>query len=172
MNTHTSELTWDERFEILSSDRRRRLVFYLVDQNGEGDLTELARRIAAWENDIEPSEVSERERKRVYISLYQTHIPKLEEYGLIEYDREETRVFATDRLEEVTRLVSHHTPGSGTDHAWQRYYPGIATMGVVLLATIPFDFPYLTPTTIATVTVGSLLVVSFTHYYFDRSPDG
>ncbi|MFP4626137.1 MAG: DUF7344 domain-containing protein [Natronomonas sp.] len=169
MNSTPSKLSRDDLFEILSSDRRRRLVFYLQDQNGDADLSELARRIAAWENDIELSEVSERERKRVYISLYQTHVPKLEEYGLITYDSDRTRVFSTDRLDDVSRLVSRPNDSTGSSHPWQLYYPGLAAVSMVLLALLPLGFPYVTPTAVTIFVVGSLVVVSVAHYFVERS---
>lgn len=47
---------------------------------------ELAEHIAAVENDVDRSEVTSTQRKRVYISLYQSHLPKLEEAGAIDFD--------------------------------------------------------------------------------------
>lgn len=45
----------------------------------------LAEAIAAWENDISVEQLTSKQRQRVYIALYQSHLPKLDDYGVIKY---------------------------------------------------------------------------------------
>jgi len=79
----------DDAFEILRNPRRRHAIRILSRCDGPIGLTELAREVASIENDKEPDDVSAAERKRVYISLYQCHVSKMEDAGIITYDDEE-----------------------------------------------------------------------------------
>ena len=91
----------DDLFQILSNSRRRYIIYYLAEAGGEMSLKRLATKIAAAESDTAESEVAPEERQRVYISLYQTHLPKLEETGVAVYDEDERTVTLTpETLEE------------------------------------------------------------------------
>jgi len=76
----TAEL--DSLFEILASGQRRRLLAHLIDtDDGVATLPELAALIADGDDD----------RERATIRLHHTHLPKLEDEGVVEYDaRSET----------------------------------------------------------------------------------
>ncbi|WP_255192354.1 DUF7344 domain-containing protein [Natronobeatus ordinarius] len=85
--TDREELSKNEIFEILSNPRRRFTIRYLDQaEDGAVRLRTLAEQLAAWENDVSLPEVTYKQRKRVYISLYQTHLPKMDRLGIIEYD--------------------------------------------------------------------------------------
>ncbi|THE65587.1 hypothetical protein D8Y22_07170 [Salinadaptatus halalkaliphilus] len=78
----------DGPFEILSSPRRRHVIEFLASSSEDAvRLRDLAEQIAAWENDISRQEITYKQRKRVYTSLYQTHLPKMDRAGVIDYDR-------------------------------------------------------------------------------------
>ncbi|WP_135851728.1 DUF7344 domain-containing protein [Halorussus salinus] len=71
-------------FDLLR-DARRRGVIYTVKRNGRTSVSELARRIAAWQSadgDDAP------DRTSVETSLVHAHLPKLAAAGVVEYDRE------------------------------------------------------------------------------------
>lgn len=92
-STGTEEaFSLDDVFGILSIRRRRRILRYLDTQASEVQLGRLAEVIAARENGKEPSEISSTERKRVYVSLYQNHLPKLADVEAITYDSRSGRV--------------------------------------------------------------------------------
>lgn len=80
----TEQITVDELFQALGNRRRRRVIHAL--EGGTRDLGALARAIAAVENDITTGEVNAQQRKRVYISLYQSHLEKLDEWNVVEWD--------------------------------------------------------------------------------------
>jgi hypothetical protein len=69
-------------YDILSNERRRFVLSYLSRVDGPVELGELAEEIGRWETGSES--LSRKERKRVYVSLYQTHIPRLADAGVIE----------------------------------------------------------------------------------------
>jgi len=83
----TESISTDEVFALLSNERRRNVLRHLSTNGGEVRLRELATSIAAEENDVDPVEVTYAQRKRLYTSLYQSHLPRMERSGVIEYDR-------------------------------------------------------------------------------------
>ncbi len=84
----SEELSLDEIFELLKNERRREVIRYLLeDVDGHATLSELAEHIAALENEIAINQLSSDQRKRVYIGLYQCHLPKMDEMGTIDFDK-------------------------------------------------------------------------------------
>lgn len=80
-------LSLDVIFEILHVSRRRDVLSYLEKHGGNASLDQLAEFIAAKENGIEEWELSSSQRKRVYIGLYQCHLPKMNDAGIIDYNQ-------------------------------------------------------------------------------------
>jgi hypothetical protein len=147
MASGDTELTQDVVFDILSRARRR-YVLYTLKTEGPMELTELAERVAAWENDVDLEDLEKQQRKRVYVSLYQTHVPKLEEAGLVEYDDETSIVSLGSQVGEIDRFLG----GEQQSYPWQYLYLTIAVTGLVLVTLssvgVPF-FDALSPTSIA-----------------------
>lgn len=95
------ELPLDDIFDLLRNQRRRGVLRYLHDEaDGTATLDELAEHIAAKENDIDISQLTSSQRKRVYIGLYQCHLPKMDELGVIAYDQNR----GTIELQDVSQL--------------------------------------------------------------------
>lgn len=88
----------DEIFALLSSARRRRVVRYLLLNDGEVSSGTLVDAIAALEAAPGSDRPEAADRKSVYVSLRQTHLPRLAEAGVVEYDRDEDTVRPTGRL--------------------------------------------------------------------------
>lgn len=87
----------DEIFNILSNRRRRLVVQVLKRRQAPADIHELSEQVAALENDIEPEEVTYRQRKSVYTSLHQNHLPQMVEAGMLEMDRRWENLRLSDR---------------------------------------------------------------------------
>ena len=103
----TEDLDRGAVFTLLKNPRRRAVLRHLED-TPETTLADLADRVAAEENDTTPELLSSSDRKRVYISLYQSHLPKLAEFGVIEYDQSRGDVVrqpAATRLQACLRRV-------------------------------------------------------------------
>lgn len=100
----------DQPSERLSADireatknlRRRYTLYYVTQTGGSVDFDELVTRVASWETGRSPEELDVRTEKSVYSSLYQTHLPILEEQELISFDREAKTVSVTDRTSQIT----------------------------------------------------------------------
>lgn len=74
----------DTVFDLLGNERRRASLKRLIDVDGETPVGELARDVAA---DIGPeSPPPEDVQRSVYISLCQSHLPKLDRASIVEYD--------------------------------------------------------------------------------------
>jgi len=124
-------LSQDDAFEVLSNRRRRYAVHVLKDEDEPKELGPLAEQVAAWENEIDVPDVSHAQRKRVYTALQQSHLPKMEEAGVVEFDKERGVVEPTSTLEDVEIYMD---VVRGNDLAWSEYYLGLSAVGAVLLA--------------------------------------
>lgn len=90
-------LSEDVVFGILSN-RRRRLVLRVLKRRTEPvDIRELSERVAALEHDVAPESVTYRQRKSVYTSLHQNHLPQMVEAGMLEMDRRWENLRLSDR---------------------------------------------------------------------------
>jgi hypothetical protein len=81
------ELAKDTLFELLKNQRRRDALEYLKENDGWATLSDMAEHIAAKENDLPLEGINSKQRKRVYIGLYQCHLPKMAEAGVVNYDK-------------------------------------------------------------------------------------
>ena len=97
-------LELDHVYEVLGHSRRRYLCYSLLGDT-RWSLTDLATRIAVWENDLSEDEVTESQRKRVYVSLYHAHVPKLVENGVIEFDDEEETIRPAENAEQALNAL-------------------------------------------------------------------
>ena len=96
--------SFDRLFRILAHSCRRHALVCLQDRSESVTITELATEIRARE---QPSAGTEEEidKDQVVAALYHTHLPKLEEAGLIRFDPAQKTVVPTDRIEEVASLL-------------------------------------------------------------------
>jgi len=129
MDQNNTELTRDRIFDILSSPRRRYVLYFLRREPNPIQLTDLAEHVAAWENDTTVEELSTQQRKRVYVSLYQTHLPKLAESGLVNYDEESGDVSIAAKASEIDPLLGEQR----SQPAWYIYYFGLAALSTLLV---------------------------------------
>ena len=114
---------------LVSNKRRRLLLRYLVNNNGRGSLEEVISYICDNEGDPEC-----RNRKSVYISLKQTHIPKLEKARLVIYDKRSNTLYLEESYKKDVRMYVEFV--EGVDISWSKYYlglAGVATAGSVYL---------------------------------------
>lgn len=77
----------DTLVKLVGNQRRRHVIHYLDHVEPETELGTVSESIAAVENDKDPGLLSAKERKRVYIGLYQAHLDKMDDKGLIDYDK-------------------------------------------------------------------------------------
>jgi hypothetical protein len=164
-----SELSRDESFDLLSNHRRRYALYCLRQEGDSATLGELADRIAAWENEVETDAVSYDERKRVYTSLQQVHLPRMDEMDVVEFDDREGTVEtgpAAADLDVYLELVHSN------DIPWSSFYLGLAVLNLAVVGSVvagifpltlvaPFGWPVFVVTT--------FLVTSLAHLYLTRT---
>jgi DNA-binding transcriptional ArsR family regulator len=135
--TDTSRLSQDEVYHLLSNPRRRFIISYLRDERVV-DLQELASKVAAWENETSVDELTDQQQKRVYVSLYQTHIPKLEDAGIVTYDSDAGRVQLRERVEQLDRYLPQ---GDDEPRNWRRIYLAVVVGGALFYALVTLNVP-------------------------------
>lgn len=126
----TDTLSRDDVFDVLSNRRRRYMLHYL-QQNGEvASLGEVAEKVAAWENGTAVEDVTSDQRKRVYTSLQQFHLPKMDEHGVVEFDR---RAGAIELSEAAGDVDIYLEVIDEYDVPWSYYYLGLTAVGTLLV---------------------------------------
>ncbi|WP_135825540.1 DUF7344 domain-containing protein [Halorussus ruber] len=133
MASETARPSREEVFHAVKNLRRRYVLYYLQRYGGPVELGELAKQVAAWENDATVSEVSSSQRKSVYSALHQTHLPKLETAGVLHYDPDEGVVRATER---AARLDLQLASDPQTSLPWHRLYLVLSAVSLVALASV------------------------------------
>jgi DNA-binding transcriptional ArsR family regulator len=118
----------DDLFHLLRNRRRRFALHYLKHSEDTVDVGDLATQVAAWENEVAVEQVTSKQRRRVYNALQQTHVPELEDTGVVDVERRE--VALTDRAEELD-IYLEVVPER--DIPWSEYY---LALGAVSLATL------------------------------------
>ncbi len=138
-------------FTVLSNHRRRYVLYACNQANGETTLSDVAEQVAAWEYDKPINEVTSAERKRVYTSIQQHHLSKLEDAGLIEVEGD--RITTTEKaknLDVYLEVVSEK------NIPWALYYVGLAVVGGFMYALAVLE---LLPPMISVSTVAALFIV-------------
>ncbi|WP_135855375.1 DUF7344 domain-containing protein [Halorussus salinus] len=101
----TDELTRDDIFHVLQCRRRRLVLKYLQEHDTPVKMTDITEKIAAVEHDTTVAALKSQERQRVYIALYQSHLPKLDEEGIIQYQQNRGIVERTERTDAFDRYL-------------------------------------------------------------------
>lgn len=104
-SSESGQLQKSEVFELLSADRRQAVLLYLNTTDGTADLGELAEHIGGQECECRPTELSSQQRKRVYVGLYQCHLPKMADAGVIEYDSDRGTVALNERSDRLLEYL-------------------------------------------------------------------
>ncbi|XVH33570.1 DUF7344 domain-containing protein (plasmid) [Haloferacaceae archaeon DSL9] len=164
-----SSLSRDTVFDLLSNSRRRFVLHYLRRADGPVSLGELAAEIASVENDIPVDELTSQQRKRTYVSLYQTHIPKLQDAGAVTYDPETgmvTLASGADRIGDYFRQDASEIP-------WQRYYLALVAVGLpVYFAASILGVDQTTQFVIGLAIIGAFAALAITQFIYSQRRNG
>ena len=130
------DLPKDTVFMLLKNRRRRDVLRYLKRNGGETTLDQLAEHIAARENDIDESRLSSAQRKRVYIGLYQAHLPKMDDADVIAFDKHRGTIRLRDEADQLVPYLEGDPEAADTARA---SYPLFAIALGVLVAAAWLD---------------------------------
>ena len=97
---------------------------------------ELSTLIAEKETDQEPP--SRNDRHSVYVALKQSHIPKLEESSVVEYDEALDRVTLGTNAKDV---LTYLTVGSKSGLSWREFYSMLTLSSIITVLGSIFRVP-------------------------------
>lgn len=156
----------EEIFDVLSNERRQCVLHYLRRQEGRRvDLRELVDYVTAWENDTTPEAIESDQRKRVYTALRQSHLPKLEEVGFVEYEHLRGQVELTEQAQRA-QMYLEYVPEN--DIPWSECYLALAAFGAALVAATSvgvFPFSVLSGSIVAAFLVALFGLSAVIHTY-------
>jgi len=75
----------DQYYDALQNPQRR-YALYFLNNHRTTNVTELAKQLTAWETDRAPAELIEADYQQTRQQLYHKHLPRLDDYKLIEFD--------------------------------------------------------------------------------------
>jgi len=158
------QLSLDLIFEILKNERRREVIRYLRDHEQRVTLSDLAEHIAALENDTDVASITSSQRKRVYVGLYQCHLPKMADMGIIDFNQNRGIIELGDK---APQLYTYLDNDSSDNDDWHWYYLTIAiSAGVATVFSLFFLSQTLIPMVLTSVaTVIAVSGCSFFHWH-------
>lgn len=129
-------LSKDTTFELLKNQRRRDAIQYLKQNDGTAKLGDMAEYIAAKENDIDIAQLSSSQRKRVYIGLYQCHLPKMASSGVIDFEKNRGDIELKPMAEQLEPYLGDDVPSQEGEEsmASTRNLAVAAAVGVTVAA--------------------------------------
>jgi len=133
--TNDSTLGAGEIHDVLRNDRRRMALAALREAGGQATVHDLPETVAARET----RETPPRDRRQsVYVSLHQTHLPKMDELDIVaDDDGDEKRV----RLEHIKTAETYVTATPDCDSRWTGAYLGVALVGFATAAAVIAGIP-------------------------------
>lgn len=163
----SAEISRDEIFDLISNHRRRYVIHYCTSvDDGRIELSDLAEQVAAWELEKEIDQLTSDERKTVYTSLQQTHLPRLERAGMITF--ESGHVEPTD---ELTRLTIYLDIVPENSIPWSVYYLGLSILSSIVLGGLWLDLlptEAIPPLAYPTALVGLFVISAGYHVLVDH----
>jgi|APHM01.1.fsa_nt_gi hypothetical protein len=158
-------------YEVLSNERRRYVVYLLKQDGGRIAIGEMAEQVAAWEYDISVQQVMGDQRKRVYTALQQTHLPMMDDAGLIVFNKDRGIVTpepAVQKIEVYQESADEETT------SWSEYYLGLSSVGALLVTGSAAGLPPLngiSMSLLAAILLAVFLVSSVRHWHVHRDTD-
>lgn len=101
-----------EGFRLLKAHRRRRVVWYMSQVSSDEEITvrELAKQIAAAEQDTVPRQVVNTDYRTVYTNLVQHHLPALARANVVRYHQDRQIVKPGPNLSALTMMLGVAIP--------------------------------------------------------------
>lgn len=145
-------ISQENLFTALSSERRRNTIEALTEIGEPTSLSKIVDYVAESELDKPIAEINSDERNRIYVSLYQCHVPHLADTNLLNYNEDTKQISASPQTEFARTFIQVANPletpteatedkiEEGTSHNWIPYLIGAtASAGIVFLLSAFFD---------------------------------
>lgn len=112
-------LSKDVIFDLLRNQRRRRALSYLREHE-TSTISDLAEHVAAQENNKDIRNLTSTERKRVYVGLYQCHLPRMSDAGVINFNQARGTIAVRESTDQLFPFLDLD-PRCGTNGTgWKR----------------------------------------------------
>lgn len=168
VSSPVGDVTIDTIYEIFKNKRRRLVLHYLVNATTHrAPLGTLATQIAAWENDVPVSAITSTLRKRTYNTLQQTHLPKMDDAGLVDYDHHRGTVQLTVNPRQIDIFLTL-LPRAGTFHTSSMLITGFVLWLVLASNWFAVHVLHLYQSGTSAIIVGLtllLVLMGFVHVY-------
>ena len=149
----TESLAEAEIHDVLRNDRRRLVLERLTAEESTQSVSDLAEHIAAVESGEDPP--PRNVRQSVYVSLHQTHLPKLDDLGIATYDADAKEVTRAENADDVA-VYMEVVPKNAI--SWAEYYFALSLVGIATLVAHEVGVPLLVDNN-ATILAGLLLLL-------------
>lgn len=165
-DTDESKIGIDQIFEILKNQRRRWVLRYLEAEDGEVILSDLAEEIAARENDKDISQLRSQERKRVYVGLYQVHLPKMDDMNVISFNQPRGIIEPGENIELIRKYLPDEMKGPAEPGLRRHLYvASISTLLIAVFGVVELLTPMQLLQPISVLVVGVIALVSVLAFY-------
>ena len=162
-------LSKGEIFELLRNQRRRYVLQYLKQDDRPVELGDLAQQIAAWEYETTLEGVTPEQRKRVYTTLQQTHLSKMDSAGILSFDSDRGVIEATDRTRDIS-VYLEIVPGR--EFAWRELYLSLGAISCALVAALwlgIYPLTLLADLIWLAIIAGTFTLTAVAHIYHERN---
>lgn len=157
------KLTKSQAFDALRNSRRRAAIVCLRERGENMSVNELATCVAAEEYDVSPEDLSSEQYKRVYTGLYQCHLDRAADLGIVDFDSDDNTV----RLrEEASQLEPFLDDGDASGSARVEFGVALTVALIVSLHSIGVGpFGSIPTSLLATVPIVALLGLALFQLY-------
>jgi predicted transcriptional regulator len=122
----SAALSQSDVHDVLRNERRRLVLEQL--REGPESVRDLSEYIASVESGESPP--PRNVRQSVYVSLHQTHLPKLDDLGIVVYDEDDKEVTLAEHAEAVTVFLEPE-PEPEPEPPWALVQAGVAGVGLL-----------------------------------------
>jgi hypothetical protein len=162
----------DVIFEILKNSRRREVLHFLRERDEQVSLGELAEHVAAIENETTTDALTSSERKRVYVGLYQCHLPKMDDIGVVDFNQDRGHITLTGKAGDFEKYLDR-SEEEEEDRRWYQYYAAVSVLGaMVLAASVAFSLSGSMVLGLFSLVVGVAGACSVYHWSVEREEAG
>ncbi|ELZ44474.1 hypothetical protein C464_13295 [Halorubrum coriense DSM 10284] len=136
IRSRSQEIPETDIHDLLRNERRRQVIKQLQGTVGKTTLRDLAESIAERETGESPP--PKNIRNSVYNSLHQTHLPKLDNSGIVEYESNRKTIRLTENARSVDVYMEVVTPYGIT---WSEYYSMLGTLSLLIVFAALVEVP-------------------------------
>lgn len=157
------DISEEDIHDVLRNRRRRLVIDILKEADSPVSVRELSEQIGAVESGSDPP--PRNIKQSVYVSLLQTHLPKLDELNIINYEPDGKTVAVEGGLGEVS-IYMETVPKYGITRS--EYYAAVSLLGLLTILGAELGVPGLASVSSMTWAYGFLLlgfVSSLYHSY-------